>query len=155
VPVTVNVTGFITLPVHCGGPSGPMAGVPITFNGQALDKNGNPFLGIKIPVPLTFTIPANSTAKWLSGDQNSILTWMNAVQSGALCGAGQLMYNNEGASFETTITSSAHTGVINFQWHYRIPAAKNKPNTNCTDANDPNRNRADVCGASWSATKEP
>jgi len=45
--------------------------------------------------------------------------------------------------------------VINFQWHYRIPAAKNKPNTNCTDANDPNRNRADVCGASWSATKEP
>ena len=153
VPVTVMVTGFITLPVHCGGPSGPMAGVPITFNGP-LDKNGNPFLGIKVPVPLTFTIPANSTAKWLSGDQNSILTWMNAVASPDLCG-GQLMYNSEGASFETNITSSAHTGVINFQWHYRIPAAKNKPNTDCTNAADPNRNRADVCGASWSATKEP
>jgi hypothetical protein len=45
--------------------------------------------------------------------------------------------------------------VINFQWHYRIPAAKNKPNTDCLNAADPNRDRADVCGASWSATKEP
>jgi hypothetical protein len=53
------------------------------------------------------------------------------------------------------LVSSAHTGPINFQWHYRVPAAKNKPNTDCTDASDPNRNRSDVCGASWSATKDP
>jgi hypothetical protein len=53
------------------------------------------------------------------------------------------------------VTSSAHTGVINFQWHYRIPAAKGKPNTNCLNAADPNRDRADVCGASWSSTKDP
>ena len=65
------------------------------------------------------------------------------------------MYNSEGATFDVMVNSSAHTGTISFQWHYRIPAAKGKPNTNCLAANDPNRNRADVCGASWSATKEP
>jgi len=105
-----------------------------------------------------FTIPANSTAKYLTADQNNILSWMGAVQSPDLCG-GQLMYNSEGANFNVNVNASAHTGVINFQWHYRIPAAKGKGTpivgTNCTDASDPNRDRADVCGASWSATKEP
>jgi len=137
VPVTVQVTGTIDVPVHCGGPHGPLAGV------------------ISVPVSIPpFTIPANSTDKFLSGDQNSILTWMGAVASPDLC-AGGLMFNSEGATFNVIVNASAHTGVINFQWHYRIPAAKGKPNTDCTNANDPNRNRADVCGASWSATKEP
>jgi len=139
VPVTVQVTGVINVPVHCGGPNGPLAA-------------GSP---IAVPVSIPpFTIPANSTAKYLTADQNNILSWMGAVASPDLCGGG-LMYNSEGATFDVIVNSSAHTGVINFQWHYRIPAAKNKPNTNCLDANDPNRDRADVCGASWSATKEP
>ena len=148
VPVTVQVTGTIDLPVHCGGPNGPLVGAPIIFNGQ-------PSFGISVPVSIApFTIPANSTAKYLTADQNNILSWMGAVASPDLCG-GRLMYNSEGATFNVVVNSSAHTGVINFQWHYRIPAAKNKPNTDCTNANDPNRDRADVCGASWSATKEP
>jgi len=148
IPVTVQVTGTIDLPVHCGGPNGPYAGVPITFNGQ-------PALGIQVPVSIApFTIPANSTAKYLTADQNNILSWMGAVASPDLCSGG-LMYNSEVASFNVIVNASQHTGVVTFQWHYRIPAAKNKPNTNCTDANDPNRDRADVCGASWSATKEP
>ena len=141
VPVTVTVTGTIDLPVHCGGANGPLVGT------------------IQVPVSIPpFTIPANSTAKYLTADQNNILSWMGAVQSPDLCG-GQLMYNSEGANFNVNVNASAHTGVINFQWHYRIPAAKGKGTpivgTNCTDASDPNRDRADVCGASWSATKEP
>jgi hypothetical protein len=141
VPVTVQVTGTIDVPVHCGSSHGPLVGT------------------ISVPVSIApFTIPANSTAKYLTADQNNILSWMGAVQSPDLCG-GQLMYNSEGANFNVNVNSSAHTGVINFQWHYRIPAAKGKGTpivgTNCTDASDPNRDRADVCGASWSATKEP
>ena len=42
---------------------------------------------------------------------------------------------------------------MTFRFKFRDPAAKGKPNTNCLNASDPNRNRADVCGASWSATK--
>jgi len=137
VPVTVTVTGTIDVPVHCGGANGPLVGT------------------IHVPVSIApFTIPANSTAKYLTGDQNSILSWMGSVPAPDLCG-GQTMYNSEGAVFNVLVNSSAHTGVINFQWHYRIPAAKNKPNTDCLNAADPNRDRADVCGASWSATKEP
>jgi len=138
VPVTVTVTGTIDLPVHCSDAGGaPVAGV------------------ISVPVSIApFTIPANSTSWYLSGDQNNILTWMGAVAAPDLC-AGGLMHNREGATFNVVVGSTAHTGAINFQWHYRVPAAKNKPNTNCTDAADPNRNRADVCGASWSATKDP
>jgi hypothetical protein len=30
----------------------------------------------------------------------------------------------------------------------RDPAAKGKPNTNCLNTSDPNRAKADVCGAS-------
>ncbi len=119
-------------------PNGPLAGLPIT-----------------VPVSIApFTIPANSTAKYPTADQNSILSWMGAVASPDLCG-GQLMFNSEGAVFNVNVNSTAHTGGINFQFHYRIPAAKDRPNTNCTDANDPNRDRADVCGASWSQSKDP
>jgi hypothetical protein len=137
--VTGTVTGSILVPVHCGGPHGPLASTsPIT-----------------IPFTVPFTIPMNSTDWVPTPDQNSIDAWANAVQAGALCGANTPMYNSEGATLDAIVSSTSHTGVINLQWHYRVPAAKNKPNTNCTNANDPNRDRADVCGASWSATKEP
>src|SRR6266542_3787197 len=60
---------------------------------------------------------------------------MGAVAAPDLC-AGGLMHNREGATFNVVVGSTAHTGAINFQWHYRVPAAKNKPNTNCTNAAD-------------------
>jgi hypothetical protein len=108
---------------------------------------------------MSFTYPANSTDWWLTGDQNDIKVWMNAVQSPDLCNGG-LMYNKpQGAIFDVVVSAGPHTGGINFQFHYRIPAAKGKGTpilgTNCTDASDPNRNKADVCGASWSSTKDP
>ena len=139
-PVTVHVTGVINVPVHCGSAKGPLAA-------------GSP---IAIPVSIApFTIPAGSTSWYLTGDQKNILGWMGSVQAPDLCGGGQTMYNSEGATFDVIVVSGAHTGGINFQWHYRIPAAKGKPDTNCLNASDPNRNRSDVCGASWSSTKDP
>ena len=139
-PVTVHVTGVINVPVHCGSAKGPLAA-------------GSP---IAIPVSIApFTIPAGSTSWYLTGDQKNILGWMGSVQAPDLCGGGQTMYNSEGATFDVIVVSGAHTGGINFQWHYRIPAAKGKPDTNCLNASDPNRNRSDVCSASWSSTKDP
>ena len=44
---------------------------------------------ISVPVSIApFTIPANSTAKYLTPDQNNILSWMGAVQSPDLCAVG-------------------------------------------------------------------
>lgn len=134
VPVTVQVTGTIDVPVHCGGPNGSLA------------------VGSPIPVPVSlapFTIPANSTDMFLTASDNNILGWMGAVESPDLCG-GQRMYNSEGATFNVVVNSSTHTGAINFQFHYLIPAAENEPNTVCTDASDPNRDA--VCTAAWSDT---
>jgi hypothetical protein len=133
-PVTIQVTGNVDFPVHCGGPDGPLAA-------------GSP---IAVPVSLApFTIPAGSTDMFLTASDNDILGWMGAVESPDLCGGGA-MYNGEGATLDVVVNSSTHTGTINLQFHYLIPAAENEPNTNCTDASDPNRDA--VCTAPWSAT---
>ncbi|HEX7400511.1 MAG TPA: hypothetical protein VF302_12120, partial [Candidatus Limnocylindrales bacterium] len=149
-----TVTSQLMIPVHCGSPNGPYAGVPITFKGNALDKNGVAFLGIVVPMgTINFNVPANSTAWIPTGDQNSILSWMTAIGSPDLC-SGQTMYSSEGADFQATF-SIPPVGHIFEQFHYRIPAAKGKPNTDCTNVTDPNRAKADVCGAGWSSTQDP
>ena len=111
--------------------------------------------GGTITIPLgtvVYNVPAGNT-DWLpTGDQNSILSWMGAVHSPDLCG-GHVMDNAGGVVFTATVFQNPATGsLVDFRYKYRNPAAKGKPDTNCTDASDPNRNRADVCGASWSAT---
>ena len=88
-----------------------------------------------------------------TGDANSILSWEGSIIAPAsLCGGGKLDAS-KGAVFSATIFGAPPGGLVTFRFKYRDPAAKGKPNTNCTDASDPNRNRADVCGASWSETK--
>jgi hypothetical protein len=63
------------------------------------------------------------------------------------------MDNSKGAIFTATVLQDPATGsLVDFRFKYRDPAAKGKPNTDCTNPLDPNRNRADVCGASWSQT---
>lgn len=128
-----TVTTSVTLPVYCpdGGGSGGNILIP---------------LGTQ-----TYNIAAGDTAWHRSGDQNSILTWEGAVQAPDLC-SGHRMRNQIGATFTSTASQSPQVGLVDWRFHYRDPAAKGKPNTNCTDATDPNRNRADVCGASWSQT---
>ena len=128
---TVNTS--ITLPVYCpdGGGSGGDIVIP---------------LGIQ-----TYNIAAGDTSWKRTGDQNSILAWEAAVQAPDLC-SGHRMRNQIGATFTATTSQNPQVGLVDWRFHYRDPAAKGKPNTNCTDASDPNRNRADVCGASWSQT---
>jgi hypothetical protein len=131
--VAVQVTGDVLLPVHCS------------------DAAGNPVATtISVPVSKTVTIPAGSTSWTPTNDQKNVLGWMGAVQAPA-CGAGGVMHNTEGATLSVTVVSGAHTGALSFQFHYRVPAAKGKPNTNCTVAGDPSHNTA--CSAKWSPSK--
>jgi len=105
-------------------------------------------------VPLTtMTFNARSGADWLpTGDQNSVLSWQGSIRApSTLCGGGQLDAS-KGAVFEAYISGTPPGGLVTFRFKFRDPAAKGKPNTNCLDTTDPNRNKADVCGASWSQT---
>jgi hypothetical protein len=140
----VTVTGSVTLPIHCGSPNGPLS----------------PQSPISVPLNYTVTVPAKNTNNFPAGG-NQNLAWINAVQAPNGC-AGGLMYNSEGATFNVTVSAvrtdtnqQLPTGIVPFQFHYRVPAAKGKSNSNCTNPADPGYNKADVCGASWSETKEP
>src|SRR5882724_3542868 len=63
------------------------------------------------------------------------------------------MANDTGAIFSATVSQNPPTGsLVDWRFKYRDPNAKGKGNVNCTDASDPRRNQADVCGASWSET---
>ena len=125
-PVTVTLTGNVNLPVTCpsGGGSGGM---------------------ISVPVSTTVTIPAGSTSYVPTNDQKSVLGWMGAVQAPALCGANAMQ--NTGATFNGTVQSSSHAGELMFQFHYRVPVAKGRPNTNCTVSGN-----GTTCQAKWSST---
>jgi hypothetical protein len=111
----------------------------------------------------TLTVPLGSIgynavagSDWKpTGDANSILSWQGDVVAPAtLCGGnGAKLDGSKGAIFNASISGAPLGGLVTFRFKFRDPAAKNKPNTNCTDKNDPNRNRADVCGASWSETR--
>jgi hypothetical protein len=102
---------------------------------------------------MTYAVPANNT-DWLpTGDQNSMLSWQGSVIATGVCGGIGKLDASKGASFSVSVNQGPPTGsLVNFRFKYRDPAAKGKPNTNCLDADDPNRNKADVCGVSWSAT---
>jgi len=115
-----------------------------------------------VVVPLaTMTFHNPSVAKdWLpTGDANSVLSWQGSVQVGvnspAICGGVGKLDASKGAVFTSSFwaTPSQPGALVTFRFKFRDPAAKGKPNTNCLNTTDPNRNKADVCGASWSATK--
>ncbi len=105
---------------------------------------------------ITYPISAGNATDWLpTGDANSVLSWEGSVQAPAgLCGGGGATLDaSKGAVFHATVLQSPPSGsLVDFRFKYRDPAAKGKPNTNCLDTSDPNRAKADVCGASWSQT---
>jgi hypothetical protein len=130
-PVTVQLTGTVNLQVSC--PSGGGTGGTIS-----------------VPVSTTVTIPARSTSYLPTNDQTSPLGWLGAVQAASLCGANAM--RNTSATLNATVQSSAHTGQLTFQFHYRVPAASGKANTNCTTYQPAKKNDA-TCTASWSTAK--
>src|ERR1043166_1305968 len=103
---------------------------------------------------MTFPVPAGNT-DWLpTGDANSVLSWEGSARASGVCGGVGKLDARRGAVFTATVSQGPPTGsLVAFRFKYRDPAAKGKPNTNCLDTSDPNRARADVCGASWSGTK--
>jgi uncharacterized repeat protein (TIGR01451 family) len=111
-------------------------------------------------VPLgtdTYHIPSGNI-DWLpTGDANSVLSWQGSVKVGvnstAICGGVGKLNASKGAVYTATVSQNPSTGsLVDFRFRFRDPAAKGKPNTNCLDTSDPNRAKADVCGASWSQT---
>jgi len=101
----------------------------------------------------TYAVPANNTAWLPTGDQNSVLSWEGSVVASGVCGGIGKLHASQGAVFTATVSQNPATGsLVNWRFKYRDPAAKGKPNTNCLDTSDPNRAKADVCGASWSQT---
>jgi hypothetical protein len=129
-----SVAATVAVPVTCPHGGGPGGTILIDLGSR------------------TYNVPAGNT-DWLpTGDANSILSWQGSTVTPDLCG-GFPMDNAKGAVFTATVSQSPATGsLVDFRFKYRDPAAKGKPNTDCTNAGDPNRNRADVCGASWSQT---
>jgi hypothetical protein len=108
---------------------------------------------LTVPLPAkTYNVTAGSG--WLpTGDQNSVLSWQGSVIAAGVCGGVGKLDASHGAVFTSTISGTPAGGHVTFRFKYRDPAAKGKPNTNCLNTADPNRNKADVCGASWSETK--
>jgi hypothetical protein len=101
----------------------------------------------------TYAVPANNT-NWLpTGDANSVLSWEGSVIASGVCGGIGQLDARHGAVFTATVSQNPPSGsLVDFRFKYRDPKAKGKPNTNCLDTSDPNRAKADVCGASWSQT---
>ena len=101
----------------------------------------------------TYAVPAGNT-NWLpTGDANSVLSWQGSVIASGVCGGIGRLDARHGAVFTATVAQNPASGsLVDFRFKYRDPKAKGKPNTNCLDTSDPNRAKADVCGASWSQT---
>jgi uncharacterized repeat protein (TIGR01451 family) len=140
---TVNITGA------CLDASNKQLGFTDTITVPLNTLNGQVFAG---GIPYA----AVSGSDWKpTGDANSVLSWQGSIVAPAtLCGGnGAKLDASKGATFSTTIFGAPAGGNVTFRFKFRDPAAKGKPNTNCLDTSDPNRAKADVCGASWSATK--
>jgi len=134
---TVTVTSRLTIPFRCWDGS----------TGQFYINLGTH----------DYAVPAGNKTWQPTGDANSVLSWAGAGQAPEGCGPGNVMDNSKGAIWEATISQNPDTGsLLNWRFKYRDPNAKGKGNVNCLDLSDPRRNKADVCGASWSETvKDP
>jgi hypothetical protein len=101
----------------------------------------------------TYAVPAGNTSWLPTGDANNVLSWQGSVVASGICGGIGKLDARKGAVFTATVSQDPPSGsLVDFRFKYRDPKAKGKPNTNCLDTSDPNRAKADVCGASWSQT---
>jgi hypothetical protein len=130
----VTVTSTLTMPFTC--PQGGGTGGQFTINLGTHD----------------YPVAAGNTDWQPTGDANSVLSWAGSGMAPDLC-SGNIMDNSKGAIFDAVISQNPDNGqLLNWRFKCRDPNAKGKGNVNCLDTTDPRRNRADVCGASWSQT---
>ncbi len=131
---TFTVTASVQVPFTCPNGGGPGGTIFVSLGTKSY-----------------FVFGGNNN--WLpTGDANSILSWDGAAQAPDGC-SGNVMVNRSGAIFSATVSQNPPTGsLVNWRFKYRDPNAKGKGNVNCTDSTDPRRDKADVCGASWSET---
>ena len=134
---TLTVTSTLTVPFRCSGGA----------TGEFVINLGTH----------DYAVPAGNKTWQPTGDANSVLSWAGAGQAPEGCGPGNVMDNSKGAIWEATISQNPDTGsLLNWRFKYRDPNAKGKGNVDCLDTTDPRRDKADVCGASWSETvKDP
>ena len=141
VGVGVSFAGAtLTLPVSCSK-GGTALTTPITVPMQTGPWTPDG----KEPVPWEDLVPDDD-------DDDDVLAFQGAVRAPDLC-AGKSMYNATGAAFTAGVVSQSSTPV-NVQFHYRVPAGKGKPNTNCADPVEPNAFVSSICGAGVSGTKK-
>jgi hypothetical protein len=150
-----TVNAFLTISGPCTNGGTDTLTIPLGPPGQP----GK----IQPPGPVTYDVAAGDTNWTPTGDANSVASWEGSVLvgtttptlcgpvSGVRVGTGQLNAS-KGAVFNATVSENPPGSLVAWRFKYRDPFAKGKPNTNCLDTTDPNRARADVCGASWSQT---
>jgi hypothetical protein len=131
---TVTVTSALRIPFTCPKGGGPGGEILVNLGTQSV------------------SVPARNTDWQPTGDANSVLSWAGAGQAPNGC-SGNIMDSSKGAIWDATISQSPDNGsLLNWRFKFRDPNAKGKGNVNCLDLTDPRRNKADVCGASWSET---
>ena len=134
---------------------------PVTFVGAKITvpvscSNGGPIVG-SIVVPMDegpYTPDPGGYTPWEDQADKDPLPYQGVLRAPDLCNGGNMFSSSHtgGGIFYADAQSSV-TSKLSIQFHYRIPAGKGKPNTNCLDTSDPNHLKADVCGASMSSTQ--
>ena len=116
---------------------------------------GGSYLSTQIAVPMLtgpWTSKGSTNVPWKNLTPNgneSELAFQGAVRAPDLCN-GATMYNAGGVTFTAGVISQSNV-PIKVEFHYRVPAGKNKPNTNCADRNDANSSTGSVCNAGLSS----
>ncbi len=133
----------LTLPVSCSKGGAPVAtpiSVPLQTGPWTPDG--------REPVPWDDLVPDNDDD---DDDDDDGLAFQGAVRAPDLC-AGKSMYNASGATFTAGVVSQS-AAPVTVQFHYRVPAGKGQPNTNCADPTDPRATSSTACKAPLSGSK--
>jgi hypothetical protein len=137
----------ITIPGSHPGETVQLANAHVVISGSCTNGGSD-----SVVIPLSagpYTIPANDSGWYPSGDENDPLVYQGAVQAPAgLCGGTGQLNGSGGATISGDLQSTVTTAQVHVRFHYRDPNAKGKGNVNCSSGSY----AADVCGASWSGT---
>jgi hypothetical protein len=65
-------------------------------------------------------IPANNSAWYPSGDQNSADTYQGSATVPSFCDPGMLVRLQQGGTFSTNVLSDDKQDKVNVRWHYKV-----------------------------------